>query len=597
MAMLPEQFIHQVQQATDIVELVGQYVTIRRRGKDFTGLCPFHREKTPSFSVSPTKQIFKCFGCGAGGGVFQFVMMTQKVTFPEAVRQLAERAGIPVPVADGPPVEAGMERSELLRLMRFAAEFYQTQLREPAGAAALQYARGRQLTDRSIERFELGYAPDAWDGLYGAARRAGFRDKQLVAAGLVSPREGGGGCYDRFRNRLMFPIIDVAGRVIAFGGRALDEAERAKYLNSPETVLFDKSSNLYGLNWARKAISDTNRVAVVEGYLDALIPAQAGIENVVATLGTALTERHVRMLSRLADDVTLVFDSDSAGAAAAERGLELFIAQQMQVRIGAVPDGKDPCDYVLSAGGEAFGRLIAEAPDALQYVWRKRSAEFAAGGNLIEQRKAAEEFLRVVVTSAAYGAIDAVRQGMLINQLAHLMGVPAADLSRRVRQFTRRLGTSSGRQAGPPPSAPGAAGAALGVVGSQRRILEVLIVQPDLFEQAARRIAPEEFTDPVLAAAAAQVWRLGAVGDLSLESLLSVQAGPEWGRLVTDLADTGQRRANYAATLSADLDYLEHRKDRARLDALKRAAQANDEESLRRFTSRRRTPDARRLPR
>ncbi|MFW6155052.1 MAG: DNA primase [Planctomycetota bacterium] len=588
MARLPEQFIHQVQQATDIVDLVGRYVTLRRRGKDHVGLCPFHQEKTPSFTVSPSKQMFKCFGCGAGGGVFQFVMLQQKVTFPEAVRLLAEQAGIPVPTADGPPAEAGMDRGELVRLMRFAADFYREQFHTPAGAAALAYARLRELTEESIERFELGAAPDAWDALYRAARRAGFREKQLLAVGLVSERDSGG-CYDRFRNRLMFPIIDAAGRVIAFGGRALDEEQRAKYLNSPETVLFDKSSNLYGLQWARQPISRTGRVVVVEGYFDALMPAQAGMGNVVATLGTALTERHVRMLSRLASDVTLVFDSDTAGATAAERGLELFIAQEMHVRIGAVPDGKDPCDYVLSAGVEAFAELVEAAPDALEYVWEKRSAQFAGADNLIEQRKAADEFLRVVVASAAYGAIDAVRQGMLLNRLAHLMGLPVEHLTRQVRRHLRRVPTASA----PPAEQP----VVLGEAGAQRRILEVLVAEPDLFDHAARQVGPEAFTDPVLAAVAREVWRLGDAGDLNLETLLSVGGEDDWGRIVTDLAAAAEHRGNHAATLAEDLAYLESCHDRRRLEALKEAARGGDEESLRRYAASRQTPDVRRLPR
>ena len=597
MAMLPEQFIHQVQQATDIVDLIGQSVTIRRKGKDYTGLCPFHQEKTPSFSVSPTKQIFKCFGCGVGGGVFQYIMLQQKVPFPEAVGILAERAAIPVPTPDGPPTEAGMGRSELLRLTRFATDFYREQLQTPAGKSALDYAYNRQLTDTSIERFELGYAPDAWDGLYAAARKAGYRDKQLLAVGLVAERQSGG-CYDRFRNRLMFPIIDAAERVIAFGGRALAANERAKYLNSPETILFDKSSSLYGLSWARKAISASNSVIVTEGYFDAIMPAQLGVENVVATLGTALTERHVRMLSRLASDVTLVFDSDSAGAAAAERGLELFIAQQMNVRIGAVPDGKDPCDYVLAAGGEAFAQLAADAPDALEHMWRKRSAEFHAGGNIVEQRQAAEEFLRIVVNSAAYGAIDPVRQGMLVNRLAHLMGVPVEQLGRQVRDLTRRVPTASGRrEAEYEPRRPEPTGPVLGQAGSQRRILEVLIAEPDLFEHTARHVGVEDFTDPLLASVAHQLWRLGNDGDLSLESLLALNAGPDWGRLVTDLSVAGERRGNYAATLAEELEYIEHQHARNALEALKQAGCAGDDESLRQYNLQRRRPDARRMPR
>ncbi len=594
MGLLPESFILQVQQATDIVDLVGQYVAIRKRGKDYSGLCPFHQEKTPSFTVSASKQFFKCFGCGAGGGVFQFLMQQLKCTFPEAVRQLAERAGVPVPADGAPAAEAGMDRADLLRLMRFAAEFYQQQLRGPAGAAALAYARGRQLTDESLSRFEMGYAPDAWDALCRAARTAGYGERQLLAAGLVASRESGG-VYDRFRNRLIFPIFDVAGGVIAFGGRALAAEERAKYLNSPETPLFDKSSALYGLHWARQAIGQLDQSILVEGYFDVVIPAQAGVGNVVATLGTALTDRHVRMLSRLASDVVLVFDSDTAGVAAAERGLELFIAQEVNVRVATIPDGKDPCDYVLSAGAEAFRRLIGEAPDALEYVWRRRSAELAAGATLVQKRRAAEEFLRVVATSTAYGAIDAVRQGLLVNRLAHLLGVSAEEISGQIRRFARRVPTASGPAPGPPAGEPAQGeGGRMPLLVAQRRVLEVLIAQPEFYEQTARHVGLEDFTDPVLAAVARVVWRLGNEGNLDLESLLNVEAGPEWGRLVTDLADVGEKRGNHAATIAAAVEWIEH--DRGQRE-LATSRDANDDDWLREFTEKRKQPDARRGPR
>ena len=594
MALLPEQFVNQVQQATDIVELVGQFVSIAKRGKDYVGLCPFHKEKTPSFYVSPAKQMFKCFGCGAGGGAYQFVILHQKVTFPEAVRFLAERAGIrmPEPSNQGPAEQAGLDRAEMGRLMRFALEFYQRQLRVTAGAAALTYVRQRGLADQSIERFELGYAPDAWDGLIQAARREGLGgEQQLLAAGLVVRSERGT-CYDRFRNRLMFPIIDAAGRVIAFGGRALAAEEKAKYLNSPETILFDKSSNLYGLNWARQAIGQAGQVVVVEGYFDVLLPVQAGVENVVATLGTALTDRHVRTLSRLASDLVLVFDADAAGVAAAERGLELFAAQQVNVRIATIPEGKDPADYVLAHGGEAFAQLIRQAPEALEHLWRRREAEFAGKSDLLAKRRAAEEFLRVVVTGAAYGAIDAVRQGLLVNRLAHLLDIPAEQLQGQIRLILRRIPTAasarpavgSGVQAPEPPAGPAAA---------QRRILEVLMCEPDLFDLAARQVGPDDFTDPSLAPLAGEVWRLGEAGQLGAEALLAVQMGAEWGRLVTDLLVAGQARGNHALTLAGDLELMARRAERDTLDQLRRCG---DDQSLRELTELLKKPDVRRRP-
>lgn len=594
MARMPEHFIHQVQQATDIVDLIGQDVAIRQKGKDYLGLCPFHQEKTPSFSVSPTKQIFKCFGCGAGGGVFQYVMLQQKCTFPEAVRLLAERAAIPIPAEGAEPGDPSTSRAQLIRLMDFAAEFYQQQLHTPAGADALAYARKRELTDKSIERFGVGYAPDAWQGLADAARKAGYSDKQLIAAGLAA--EGNHGLYDRFRHRLMLPIVDAAGRIIAFGGRALRGDERAKYLNSPETDLFDKSSNLYGMHWARQSIVDTGRAVVVEGYFDAIMPAQFGMDNVVATLGTALTERHVRRLSRLAGEVVLVFDADVAGAAAAERALELFVAQQVNVRVATIAEGKDPCDYVLSAGIEAFGELVDNAPDALEYVWAQRFRDYAKSDSLVGKRQAVEQYLRLVVNSAAYGTIDPVRQGLLVNRLSQLLQIPPEDLGRQLRNLSRKVPTqpTAGDPAGIAGAPQGGTSGSQAAPLAQRHVLEVLIAAPEHFHDAAERISPEEFTDPLLRAVAQQVWRLGNEDDLSLESLLALQAEAHWGALVTDLFRAGEVRGNYQRTLADALASIAMAVERREIRQLR---SRGDDDALRELTRRLRQPDVRRRPR
>ena len=257
-ALFSEQFIQQVAQATDIVELVSQYVALTKRGREYVCVCPFHDDHKPSMYVAPAKQIFKCFSCGAGGGVFQFLTLYEKMTFPEAVKSLAERANIALPADSyqAPSPAGGMSKSDLAEVVALAARFFRAQLRSDAGADAMAYARDRGLTDDSIERFGLGYAPPGWDSLLRALRSRNIRDAQLEAAGLVIKRDDGG-YYDRFRNRLMFPILDPAGKVIAFGGRALDPEDRAKYLNSAESILFDKSSNLYALNWAREGIVST----------------------------------------------------------------------------------------------------------------------------------------------------------------------------------------------------------------------------------------------------------------------------------------------------------------------------------------------------
>ncbi len=605
MAMYPEYFVQQVAQATDIVDLVGQYVALKKRGREFIALCPFHQDHAPSMYVSPAKQIFKCFACGAGGGVFQFLVLYEKIPFPEAVRQLAERANVPLPREAGQPSGPGEQsKTDLAKVTQFATEFFRRSLRTAAGAAALDYARRRGLTEESLHRFSLGYAPESWDAIVKAARAAGHGEAALLAAGLVIRRDDGSGCYDRFRNRLMFPILDAAGRVIAFGGRALAAEERAKYLNSPEGVLFDKSSHLYALNWSREGIVQSGQAVVVEGYMDALIPLQAGVNNVVATLGTSLTDRHVHMLSRYAREVVLVFDADTAGQAAADRGLEMFLAQRVSVRVAAIPTGKDPCDCVLAEGADAFRALLAAAPDALEYAWRRRQAALrAAGGNLADRGRAVEDFLRLVATSAAYGAIDDMRRGQLAQHIGHMLNLPSAEL----QQQMRRLGRGVRRAAGAAPDAAAANGdsapaareatsdAAAQVRQAEREMIEVLLNKPELFDHASERVDWHELTDAPLREVARWVWELGQAGHLTLDAVLAQEAMSGLGGLITDLADAGERRGNYEATLHGAVSHLLYVREKHGGGLAERAGM--DEDALRRLSRRGLGEDMRRTPR
>lgn len=565
MPKLPESFIQQVQQSTDIVDLVSQYVSLKKSGKEFVGLCPFHDDHRPSMYVVPGKQMFHCFVCQAGGGVFQWVMLYDKLPFPEAVRMLAERAGIPVPRCEPlPPGQEDLSSGELVKTTTFAARFYRDRLQGPGGREALQYARGRGITDESIRRFGLGYAPASWDALLTAARREGHSEKKLVAAGLAIRRDDGG-CYDRFRNRLMFPILDPAGRVIAFGGRALDEAERAKYLNSPETALFDKSSQLYALNWAREGISRTGQAVVVEGYLDALIPLQEGLDNVVATLGTALTDRHVNLLARYASQIVLVFDSDEAGVRAAERALEIFLAQRVHPRVVTIPAGKDPCDYCLAEGAEALRALIDTAPDALQHVWARRQDAFARADNLADRQELIDNFLSLVVSSAAYGAIDTVRQGQLAQHIGHMLNIPAADLQQRMRRLGRRVRRPAGATGQRPPPGPRA-----GTV-TERHLLGALLNEPALFDTVVERVDPADFATPQLRQVAEEVWRLGHDGRLTLDDLLSCESLAEVGSVLTDLVSQGRQLGDHEVTARGAADYLVRLREQREIDTLKQA--------------------------
>ncbi|MDY7010603.1 MAG: DNA primase [Planctomycetota bacterium] len=610
MARFSERFVSQVQQATDIVDVVGQYVALKKRGKEFVGLCPFHEDHRPSMYVSPAKQIFKCFACGAGGSVFQFLMGIQKVTFPESVRQLAERAGIPIPEDTTPQrTDSDLSAETLVKLTTFAARFFRDRLGSDEGAAVLEYARSRKLTDESIKRFGLGYAPDSWEALRSAAIGAGFTDRQLTSAGLVVQREDGS-TYDRFRNRMIFPIFDVTGRVIAFGGRAMADDERAKYLNSPETVLFDKSANLYGLNWSHRHIAQTGQAVIVEGYLDALMLIQEGIENVAATLGTSLTERHVRLLGRYAREVVLVFDSDTAGQAAAERAIEIFLAQRLHVRVATVPAHtsgpsgqeteiagqvvKDPCDYVLAAGPEAVRKLLDEAPDALGFAWSRRADAYRRADTLPEKREILEEFLRLVVSSSAYGSIDALREGLLIGQVSELVGLSTADVTEHMRRLSRRIR----RSVGGPPDRDDATGTNNGgaAVRAEKWLLGALINEPELFESVRESITPEMFAEPLLRSIAEHLWRLACESRLEITALLMAGQTEQWGRVVTDLQSAGQQRGNYTRTLADAAEVLLRRRRLEQMQQLKDGKDTNQNDVLRKISEEARKPDPRRRP-
>lgn len=602
MARFSEQFIQQVAQATDIIDLVSQFVALKKGGKDFVGLCPFHNDHKPSMSVSPAKQIFKCFSCGAGGGVFQFMMLHEKLTFPEAVENLAERAHIPLPrEANVAPAPAGMSKDDLTRVMTWAAHFYQEQLVSPSGHAAMEYARKRGLTDESIKRFGLGFAPAFWDGLLRQAQRDGVAQSQLLACGLVIQRDQGEGqregCYDRFRNRLLFPIHDIAGKVIAFGGRALAADEKAKYLNSPETQLFDKSGQLYALNWSREGVSKRQQAVVVEGYMDAVMPMQCGLDNVVATLGTALTDRHIRLLSRYAREVVLVYDADAAGVAAAERAVEMFLVQQMHVRVASIPEGKDPCDFCMARGGQAMRELIDSAPDALAFVWNRRLDQYLqAGGNLADRRKVMEDFLRLVVSSSVFGTIDELRRGQLAQHIAHILNISAGDVQQLMREQARMIPRASAPSAARSADSGASQRVHLGNDGhlSQRQVLEVLLNRPDLFDQAAERIGVEDFGEPLLARVAREVWKLGLAGKLSMDELLPLESLADCGDVVAELATAGESRGNHEATLQGAVDHLAYCRQRRSDQAIRSGGLTED--TLRHINQSHLRPDVRRFP-
>lgn len=454
-----------IKQAVDIVALIGEYLPLHRAGSKYKALCPFHDDHNPSMEVNPERQSFKCWACGAGGDVFDFVVAYERVEFPEALRMLAERAGVSLE-----SVATDRERSksdapakaELVAAVAWAeARFVEALAGSAEGRA---YVEARGITPAAVERFRLGYAPDRRDWLQGLARRDGIRPAALEGAGLVTKSVESGLVHDRFRGRLIFPIHDMQGRAIAFGGRILPAVEAAwtergrkvaKYLNSPETLLFQKRKQLYAADLARQAARQAGWVAVAEGYTDVIAAHQVGLENMVGTLGTALGDDHITQLRRLADRVVLVFDGDEAGQKAADRSLELFLGHALDVRVLSLPGGVDPCDFLLERGAEAFRAMVEAAVDPLDFAIERATSRYdleSPEGT----RQAAEWVLAVLArVPTTHRAGLELKVAKALDTLSRRLRIPISELKGVLRQQQRQQRPAAARPAAPVGSIPG----------------------------------------------------------------------------------------------------------------------------------------------
>jgi DNA primase len=368
----PQTFIDDLRRQADIVRVIQDYVSLKKKGANWMACCPFHQEKTPSFSVNPAKDIFYCFGCQKGGSVFNFVMEMERVSFPEAVKIVAEKTNVALPaLVDDQRFEARrQEADEVIQLNLWALEWWEAQLEGGTGAevrAAREYIAGREITDETRRRFRLGYAPDAWDALSSHLKQRGATQQQIEQSGLVVKKDAGG-FYDRFRGRLIFPVMDAQGRAVAFGGRTLQPDGEPKYLNSPETPAYTKGRHLYGLNLSRDEIRRRKFAILVEGYLDLIIPFQAGVRNVVASLGTALTPEQGKLLGRFARKVVVNYDGDRAGVQAAKRAIETLLAEDLEVKVLVLPDNADPDEFIRTNGVEAYQERRGKAFPHIQFV-------------------------------------------------------------------------------------------------------------------------------------------------------------------------------------------------------------------------------------
>ncbi|MEJ2700916.1 MAG: DNA primase [Sedimentisphaerales bacterium] len=575
--MFDNSLVLQVQQASDIVDVIGEHVSLKRSGREMVGLCPFHDDHKPSMNVSPTKQIFKCFACGVGGDVFKFVQMRENLTFPQAIERLAERANIriekrhrpkPAQTQAGEPVEE-VDPNRLAKANAWAARIFQQNLQDVnIGKVARDYLADRKINDESIKKWQLGLSSPTQDGLINAAKAENGSLKLLGQAGLTA-----GQFQDKFVNRLMFTITDATGRVIGFGGRTLD-GSGAKYINSPTTVLFDKSNSMYGLEQARHQIVATGTAVVVEGYTDVIMAHQFGCGNVVATLGTSFTAGHARILRRYAKKVVLIFDSDVAGIEAANRALDVCLGQRIDIKLTSVPEGKDPCEFLLAAGKEAFERLVDEAIDVFQFKWDRLKEKFAGEDTLAGKRAAVDEYLQSIATGMQAGQIPVLDLGLRVNQISKIVGLDGRqiniELNRRVRRAERAASYER----------PGQIAAKVDygqgrVAAAQREVLEVLLNQPGLFETAKGKISAESFDVPILAQVATILLEvLESGGDASLSAILARAESVDLGNTVMELAAVGEQKGNFESRLAGALGMIERHQVQRRNGAI---ATAEDE--------------------
>ena len=471
----------QIRDRVDLIEVISEHVTLRQRGRRWVGLCPFHNEKTPSFTVNPDLGIFKCFGCGKGGDVFSFVQAQENISFMEALRLLADRAGVELSAergAGGGPTD-GPTRAEVAKVNEWAASYFSRNLAdESLGASTRQYLADRQIPGESVERFRLGFAAANGPSLMEAALKAGFSHSVVLAADLVRTSDRGS-TYETFRNRLMFPIKDSTQRFIGFGGRALGD-DPAKYLNTRQNILFDKGRSLYGIDVARKAMTDRGRAIIVEGYTDCLAAHQAGFPETVATMGTALTEAQVDLLRRYCEELILLFDSDEAGLKASDRAIRVALPRQVTVRIARISDGSDPCEFLIKSGPEAFLDVLNRSVDALEFKWSLTRQKLGASASGRLHREAILDFVGVIAEAFDTGAVDEIQRGQIALRVADVLKIE----SRQVHQLFARLqkksaGASRRSSTSPATPVPGS-GPNQGEQGAWTTLLQVALQEPGM---------------------------------------------------------------------------------------------------------------------
>ena len=527
-----DDIIEEVRQKNDIVDVVSQYVKLTRKGSSYFGLCPFHNEKTPSFSVTPGKQMYYCFGCGAGGNVFNFIMEYENYTFGEALKHLADRAGVELPQIEYSKEvrEKAQERAELLEINKQAAQYFYYQLRTEKSAQGYQYLTGRGLSEETMRKFGLGYSDKFGGGLYQFLKSKGYGDDRLRESGLFNVDERHG-MYDKFWNRVIFPIMDVNNRVIGFGGRVMGDG-KPKYLNSPETKIFDKSRNLYGLNVART--TRRKYLILCEGYMDVISMHQAGFTNAVASLGTALTSGHASLLKRYTQEVLLLYDSDEAGVRAALRAIPILREAGVNSRVVNLRPYKDPDEFIKNLGAEAFEERLEQASDSFMFRVSIAESEFPMeepqGQNRFFER-CAEMLLELKDELERNLYIEAI-----VKKYRGQYGISVEDLRKRVNTLALK-GTPAERRIQPKKSQEGAPKKKKDSASdqAQKLMLTWIVTYPKIFDKVAQYLTPEDFVVPLYREVAQMLFSQREEGEVNPARLLNSFTDSEEQREVASL--------------------------------------------------------------
>lgn len=521
---IPDELIDEIRSANDIVEVISERIQVKRAGRNYRALCPFHQEKSPSFNINPERQIYHCFGCGAGGNVITFLMEHDKLSFPDAMRELADRAGIRIPERGATGLSG--DDDPIYRANEFALSYFRESLNSEVGARALEYLRGRGLSEETIDSFGLGYAPPGWDGLIRASRNVGVRPGQLEEAGLVIARESGGH-YDRFRDRLIFPLLVSAGRAAGFGGRAMGDAE-PKYLNSPETKVYHKGRYLYGLREARPSMRGAREIILVEGYMDLLSLQQGGFRNVVASSGTALTREQARTIARYADKVFIAYDGDDAGLKAATRAAEELIRFGLKVRVASFSDQADPDSFLRENGPDAMQEALTNAMDFIDFLVAQSPTETAE-----DREKAARRLVGIVARVE-----DPIVADLMLEKVADALHMRRAAIARA--HAALREGAGEGRRGPGRESSARARGGRdrepvieEAGVAAQKGLLSIVVCGGDAAVRVRTEVTPGDFCDPAARAIAELIWNVDSV---DVAALLSRIEDVDEAGLLSELA-------------------------------------------------------------